>query len=100
MSTRICKLEDCDNEISSDSSVRKEYCCDAHGSLFRLRNKRLRDKEKSDIKPYIITGCVCPIDGKVFPVTMFKKRGRPKKYDCDGCKEISRQLNLLSKEEK
>lgn len=91
---RVCKLEDCDNLLPGDSSVRREYCCVSHGSLARLRRKRLKEK----LKPFVLTGVICPVDGKVFPSNFYRKRGRPKKYDCESCAEVDKQLRLMHKE--
>ncbi len=90
---RICDLEDCDNFIPSDSSPKRKYCCDGHGSLARLRKHR---SSKVNEVPYIVVANVCPIDGRIFPTEMYS-RGRPKKYDCKSCSEIARQLRLMSR---
>lgn len=92
---RICELDDCDILIDIADNPKKRFCCKEHGSLSRVRKKR---SKKPKVKPYIITGITCPVDGKVFPVTMFKSRGRPKKYDCDQCREIARQLKMHNSE--
>ncbi len=96
---RVCELDDCDNVIDQLSNPKKRFCCESHGSLYRVRKKRLKDKENKTGEPYIITGIRCPVDGKVFPVKLFKNRGRPKKYDCSECREIARQIRLMYKEE-
>jgi len=95
---RICELDDCDVLIDVSSNPKKRFCCKEHGSLNRVRMQRSKNKLKA--KPYIITGITCPVDGKVFPVKMFNKRGRPKKYDCDKCREIAKQIRLLNSEMK
>jgi len=93
---RICELDDCDNIIDQSANPKKRFCCIEHGSLFRVRKKRSKENKKE--KPYIITGITCPVDGKVFPVNLYNKKGRPKKYDCKVCCEIARQLKLLKNE--
>jgi hypothetical protein len=93
---RVCELDDCDVIIDIDSNPKKRFCCVEHGSLFRVRKQRLKNKNK--VKPYIITGITCPVDGKVFPVKLYYRIGRPKKYDCDSCRDIARQIRLANNE--
>lgn len=46
--------------------------------------------------PVLFTGAICPVDGRVFAIELFaRRRGRPRKYDCDVCKEIARQIRDL-----
>ena len=95
--TRVCELDDCDVLIDIQSNPKKRFCCESHGSLYRVRKQRLK-KQANRKEPYIITGLVCPVDGKVFPVRMFKQRGRPKKYDCNECRKIASEIRLLKLE--
>lgn len=90
---RVCELDDCDVIIDIESNPKKRFCCQEHGSLYRVRKQRLKNKN-TKVKPYIITGITCPVDGKVFPVNILNQRGRPKKYDCDKCREIARQIRI------
>src|SRR5437899_11456831 len=84
---RICQLEECDKDISLLNS-RNKYCCTSHSNLHRIRKFR---KEKQKV-PYVLTGETCPIDGQVFPVELFSKPGKPKKYDCLSCRAIAKKI--------
>lgn len=90
---RRCALPDCDRRLPAKSTQRRLYCCDAHCSLARMRRRRARIAANT---PVLFTGAICPVDGRVFAVELFvRRRGRPRRYDCDVCREIARQLREL-----
>ena len=97
---RRCALPGCDRALPSESSPRgprRLYCCDAHRSLASKR--RRRERVAANV-PILFTGAICPIDGRVFAIELFgRRRGRPRKYDCDVCREIARQIRELKSEE-
>lgn len=93
---RRCALPECDRALPIGSTRRRLYCCDEHCQLAWVRRKRARIAANV---PVLFTGSICPIDGRVFAIEMFtRRRGRPRKYDCDVCREIARQLRALKDE--
>lgn len=92
---RFCALEECNKDIS-ELHFNTKYCCKSHSNLHRIRKFRKKNKEAT---PYITTGEICPIDGRVFPVELFNKPGRPKKYDCISCSNIAKKIREVLKYE-
>lgn len=92
-----CALEDCDRPLPSaprsNQSVwnwsRQIYCCDEHKSLACVRRRRARLAAST---PALLSGAICPIDGRIFPIEMFARRGRPRRYDCETCRMIAREM--------
>src|SRR5919108_1818493 len=93
---RRCALEGCDRAIPRKARRDKIYCCDAHKSLACVRRRRAREIES---RPVLLSGAICPVDGRVFPVEMFAQRGRPRQYDCDTCRAIAREMRRHYEEE-
>jgi hypothetical protein len=58
-----------------------------------MRRRRAKIAEVKATLSALHTGAICPIDGRVFAISMFsRRRGRPRKYDCDVCREIAKQM--------
>jgi hypothetical protein len=90
---RRCALPGCDASLPSG---RTTYCSNQHTNLARLRKHRAKRRAA---QPYAVEGIVCPVDGTVFLVEVFnRRRGRPRRYDCESCEKIARKIRLAMRE--
>lgn len=98
---RSCALPDCDRLVPTSpgslglSRTNRFYCCDGHRSLACVRRRRARLAEGV---PALLSGAICPVDGRVFPIEMFtRRRGRPRRYDCETCRMIAKEMRECEK---